>query len=205
MTLTPLHVAFVWIFKLRWGRLSFAALTIGSYIADVEPLISWLSGWSVFCGFDFPCTIRPDRLVMHSILGAFTVNVAVTMVSVRIVDRFFKLNRVGIRGFSDVNIWSGSFYVSAAIGSLSHVLVDWLHHPANPVLWPLSTGGSYYVGGLLLPFMSALEASVIVGLVAAATVVAAVAKALHESGHNFSLVFSNPIRALALITQYLNK
>ncbi len=53
MTLTPLHVAFVWVLKPRFRKLHFAALTVGAVIPDVEPLIAWMFGWSVFCGWDF--------------------------------------------------------------------------------------------------------------------------------------------------------
>jgi hypothetical protein len=78
MTLTPLHVAFVWVLKPRFRKLHFVALTIGAIIPDVEPLIVWMLGWSVFCGWYFPCSLAPDRpvlpaaIIVASIAGAIT-------------------------------------------------------------------------------------------------------------------------------------
>jgi hypothetical protein len=204
VTLTLLHVAFVWMLRPGLGRLSFAAMTVGAMVPDIEPLISWIFGWSVFCGWDFPCSLAPDRLVLHSIVGALTVDVALTVLFVKIIDRLLRLGGIDIRGFAGVRIgvW---FYMSAAIGAVSHVLVDWLHHPANPVFWPFSVGGSYYVDGLLLQFMGVLPASVLVGAAASTILVVTISKALSKSGHGFFLVFSNPPKALALITENLSK
>jgi len=56
MTLTSLHVAFVWVLKLNFIKLHFAALTVGAVIPDIEPRIAWIFGWSVFCGLNFPCS-----------------------------------------------------------------------------------------------------------------------------------------------------
>jgi predicted N-acetyltransferase YhbS len=95
--------------------------------------------------------------------------------------------------------------VSAAIGSLSHVFVDWLHHPVNPIFWPFLIDGSYYVDGLLLSRLAVLPASIIVATIAGAIMTAVIARALHKSGYNFSLVLSNPTKALSLITESLVK
>ncbi|AFU60161.1 hypothetical protein Ngar_c32450 [Candidatus Nitrososphaera gargensis Ga9.2] len=187
------------------GRLSFAAMTVGAMIPDIEPLVAWIFGWSVFCGWDFPCSPAPDRLVLHSIVGALTVDVALTILFVKILGRLLKVGRLGIRGFDRVKIMDVSLYVSAAIGALSHVLVDWLHHPANPIFWPFLVNGSYYVGGLLLQFMGVLPASALVAAVSSAIMVATVNRALNKSGHNFWLVLSNPPKALMLITENLSK
>lgn len=203
MTLTPLHVAFAWVLKPRFRWLCFAAITVGAVIPDIEPLVVWMFGWSVFCGWDFPCSLAPDRLVLHSIVGALTIDVALTILFVKAIS-LLRVEKFGLNGFSGIRIGSG-FYVSAAIGSLSHVFVDWLHHPANPVFWPFLISGSYYIDGLLLPFISVLHASVIVGIISTATLVAIVSKVLNESGHNFWLIFSNPPKALALITENLSR
>lgn len=190
--------------KPRFGRLNFAGMTIGAMIPDIEPLIAWIFGWSVFCGWDFPCSLAPDRLVLHSIVGALTVDVALTILSVKLLGSVLKVDRLGIRGFTSVRIDAG-FYASAAIGALSHVLVDWLHHPANPVFWPFLIDGSYYVDGLLPQFMGVLPASVLVGIVASVILVATVNKVLKESGNSFWIIFSSPSKALTLITENLSK
>jgi hypothetical protein len=203
MTLTPLHVAFVWVLKSRFRKLHFAALTVGAVIPDVEPLIAWIFGWSVFCGLDFPCSLAPDRLVLHSIMGAITIDIALTIIFVKMIGKL-GLQRIGICGFTNVKT-NAAFLVSAAIGSLSHVFVDWLHHPANPIFWPFLVDGSYYVDGLLLSRMAVLPASIIVATIAGAIMTAVMARALYKSGYSFSLVLSNPTKALSLITESLGK
>lgn len=205
MTLTPLHAAFVWLLKPYFRWLSFAALTIGSLVPDLEPLAAFVFGWSVFCGWDFPCSLAPDRLILHSLAGALTIDVVLTMAIVRALDRSSVLQRFGIQGFSKVKLVNLPFYSSAAIGSVSHVLIDWFHHPANPVFWPLTIDGSYYVGGLLLPFFSVLHASVIMGIIAGALMAATITHALHNGGRNLLFLFTNPIAAAAIITQYLSR
>ena len=203
MTLTPLHVAFVWVLKRRFRKLHFAALTVGAVIPDVEPLMAWIFGWSMFCGWDFPCSHAPDRLVLHSIVGAITIDVVLTIIFVKIIGKL-GIERLGIFGFSNVKT-NTAFFVSAAIGCLSHVFVDWLHHPANPVFWPFLIDGSYYIDGLLLSFMAVLPASIIVATIAAAITVAVIARTLYKSGYSFWLVLSNPTKALSLITESLGK
>jgi hypothetical protein len=203
MTLTPLHVAFVWVLKPRFRRLHFAALTVGAVIPDVEPLVAWVFGWSVFCGWDFPCSLAPDRLVLHSIVGAITIDVVLTIIFVKIIGKL-GIERLGIYGFSNVKT-NAAFLASAAIGSLSHVFVDWLHHPANPIFWPFLVDGSYYVNGLLLSFMAVLPASMIVTTISGAIMAAVIARALDKSGYSFWLVFSNPAKALSFITESLCK
>lgn len=203
MTLTPLHVAFVWMLKPRFRKLHFAALTVGAVIPDVEPLIAWMFGWSVFCGWDFPCSLAPDRLVLHSIVGAITIDVALTIIFVKMIGKL-DVERLGVCGFTNVKT-NAAFFASAAIGSLSHIFVDWLHHPANPIFWPILVDGSYYVDGLLLSFMPVLPASIIVATIAGAITAAIIARALNKSGYNYWLVFSNPAKALSLITESLGK
>ena len=203
MTLTPFHVAFVWILKPWAGKLHFAALTVGAVVPDLEPLIAWMFGWSVFCGLDFPCTSALDRLVLHSITGALTASVALTVIFVKIIQHF-KPETAGIHGFAGVKV-NGYFLMSAAIGSLSHVFVDWLHHPANPIFWPFLIDGSYYVDGLLLSFLDVFSASLIVAAISGAIMMYVIRKALGEGGENFTLIFSNPAKALSLITGSLSK
>jgi hypothetical protein len=97
------------------------------------------------------------------------------------------------------------FLASAAIGSLSRVFVDWLHYPANPIIWPFLVDGSYYVDGLLLSFMAVLPAFLIVATIAGANTAAIVARALNKSGYSFWLVFSNPAKVLSLIMESRGK
>jgi hypothetical protein len=205
MTLLPLHVAFVWILNVnpRILRLGFAAMTIGALVPDIEPVIAYTLGASVFCGWNFPCTEAPDRLVLHSLLGAVTVDVALTFFFVKLIG-LLRPERFGVHGFSGVKM-SGTFYASAAIGSVSHVLIDWLHHVANPVFWPLMVGNppSYYVEGLLTPFMSVLAASFLIAVVAAAILIFIAIRAFGKTTYTFSQLIFNPALAASVITESL--
>jgi hypothetical protein len=96
MALTPLHVAFVWVLKPRFRKLHFVALTLGAIIPDVEPLIVWILGWSVFCGWYFPCSLAPDRLVLHSIVGAITIDIVLTVIFVKMICKL-GVERLAIR------------------------------------------------------------------------------------------------------------
>ena len=205
MTLTPLHVAFVWILNAnpRILRLGFAAMTIGSIVPDIEPVITYTLGLSVFCGWDFPCTVAPDRLVLHSILGAVTIDVALTFLVVKLLG-LLRLERFGIRGFSGVKM-DKAFYASAAIGSVSHILIDWLHHTANPIFWPLMVGDppSYYVEGLLTQFMSVFAASFLIAVIASAILIFIAIRAFGRTTYTFSQLMFNPILAASVITESL--
>jgi hypothetical protein len=207
MTLLPLHVAFVWILKMhpRLQGLSFAALTIGALVPDIEVVFSYLFGLSVFCGWDFPCTLAPDRLVLHSIVGALTFDVFLTFIFVKVIG-LMKPERFGIFGFSNV-AFSWQFYSSAAIGSMSHVIIDWMHHTANPIFWPFMVGqpASYYVDGLLMPFMSVFAASFMVAIIASAIMIFLVIRSLAQSNYSFSELMFNPKVVLSLISQSLSK
>jgi membrane-bound metal-dependent hydrolase YbcI (DUF457 family) len=136
-------------------------------------------------------------------MGAITIDVILTIILVKMIEKL-GVERAGIYGFTNVKI-NVAFLASAAIGSLSHVFVDWLHHPANPIFWPFMVGGSYYVDGLLLSFMAVLPASIMVATVAGAITAAVIAGALYKNGYSFWLVLSNPTKALSLITESLGK
>jgi hypothetical protein len=81
-----------------------------------------------------------NRLVLHSLLGALTGG---TLLSVLLVVfaapplllRLWPSERVRIR-----RVCRASWRVVAAcgVGTLSHVLLDVVTHPLNPVWWPLS-------------------------------------------------------------------
>jgi hypothetical protein len=89
------------VLKLNFIKLHFAALTVGAVIPDIEPLIAWIFGWSVFCGLNFPCSRSPDRWVLHYIVGAKTIDVVLTMILVKRIGKL-GLERWGICGFTNV-------------------------------------------------------------------------------------------------------
>ena len=149
--------------------------------------------------------MAPDRLVLHSLAGALTFDVILTFLFVRVIG-LMKPQRLGIFGYSNVK-FNWQFYLSAALGSLSHVLVDWLHHAANPIFWPLTLGQppSYYVDGVLLPFMGAFAASFIVAILGSAIMILLGVRACAQSKYSFSELMFNPRAILSLITQSLTK
>jgi len=144
-----LHWPTVWpFFKWRPAAFNFFALSIGAIIPDLE------------CPFLFPFVVDRwhARLVMHSLLGAFTVDfllsVALTLWLVPPVlkwldgrtakKRYFTFAGVDLRQHRTSTAVVAS---SALLGSVSHVLVDVLHHPYNPLTFPFS---QYYGFNLVL-------------------------------------------------------
>jgi uncharacterized protein DUF4184 len=186
MPVTPLHVAFAWPFKMKFKALNFAALTMGAMVPDLEALVYQLLG------------LYPDRLVLHSLVGALSVDIVLTVVLVKLLAHA-KLEKIGISGFASAKL-DKYFIISAAIGSLSHVLVDSLHHEDNPLLWLI--GPTYFTGPLVVAFGAPLAHSII-----AAAAIAIIAfmfkKLLNDSGYGFLLVFRNPIKAMSVVTSVL--
>jgi hypothetical protein len=205
MTLLPLHPAFVWLLRLNPSLpFSFAALTVGSLVPDLELVIAYVAGASVFCGVNFPCEAEPDRLVLHSLLGAVTIDVVLTIIFVKLIG-LLRPERLGINGFRNVRI-NAWFCVSAAVGSISHILVDWFHHQANPIFWPIMTGDppSFYVDGLLMPYMSISAATFLMAIIGSAIVIFLAARAVILSKYSLAQLAFDPKLTLSLLTESLN-
>jgi membrane-bound metal-dependent hydrolase YbcI (DUF457 family) len=139
----------VWPFFKRWpASFNVIALSIGAIIPDLE------------CPFLFPFVEDRwhARLVMHSLLGAFTVDLILTValtlwfvppflgwLEPRIENkRLFTFARVDLRTH---RTGMAALAGSALLGSVSHVLVDVVHHPFNPLTFPFSR---YYDFNLVL-------------------------------------------------------
>jgi hypothetical protein len=152
---------------------------------------------------NFPCTEAPDRLVLHSLFGAVTIDVGLAFLFVKLIG-LLRPERFGVHGFFGVKM-DKTFYASAAVGSISHVLIDWLHHVANPVFWPLMVGNppSYYVEGLLTPFMSVLAASFLIAVIASAILIFIAIRAFGRTTYTFSQLMFNPALAVSIITESL--
>jgi hypothetical protein len=104
--------------------------------------------------------LYPDRLVLHSLIGALSVDIILTVVLVKLLAHA-KLEKIGISGFASAKL-DKYFIISAAIGSLSHVLVDSLHHEDNPLLWLI--GPTYFTGPLVVAFGAPLAHRIILPL-----------------------------------------
>ncbi|WP_455391928.1 DUF4184 family protein [[Eubacterium] cellulosolvens] len=144
-----LHWPTVWpLFVLKPKRFNFFALSLGSIIPDLEiPFLFLLTGdtWSA-------------RGFMHSILGALTLDLLiVVLATVFIVPRVlnymarrmknektFIFSKVDLRDHktnTTIVVYSG------LIGTLSHVLIDVINHPYNPLTYPFA---EYYSFNLIL-------------------------------------------------------
>lgn len=187
MPITPLHLAYAWPIKMRYRSLNFGALTIGSMIPDVEVVLFFLFG------------IHPNRLVTHSLLGAFTVDPVLTIIACYILHRL-RVNRIGIAGFEVFRV-DGKFVFSAIAGVLTHVLVDYTHHEFNPVLWPF---GPTYIVGPLVEVVGVLGAHAIAHAASLLILLYLVKILLKRKGKGLGILLSNPRLALELVTGMLS-
>ena len=138
MPFTAFHVAPVWPLYVKWPRRwDILALSFGAVMPDLETVTI------------YPLTqdVSFARGLMHSVLGVLTVNLLLTVVAARILapwiaaslDRRFPGK--GWRLFarhdvvSDHKAWPVTI-TSAAIGGLTHLGIDLLHHLDTPLLWP---------------------------------------------------------------------
>lgn len=127
MVLTPLHYVLAYLaWKASRGRFYLPALALSSFIPDLEiPVL-------VALGFKYPY----NRLVMHSILGAFTLDVALTLLMLPLyLSAAGLLLKVKPPGTSSL----ATVCFSALIGSTSHVLLDAMHHRYNPLFYPFTS------------------------------------------------------------------
>lgn len=145
-----LHWPTVWpLFKWRPASFNVIALSIGAIIPDLE------------CPFLFPFVEDRwhARLMMHSLLGAFTVDLLLTVaLTIWLVPPVLKWFEPRIRNkrlftFAGVDLRThrtgmAALAGSALLGSVTHVLFDVLHHPYNPLTFPFSQ----YYNFNLVPF-----------------------------------------------------
>lgn len=130
MPLTPLHypVAFV-LYKLN-KKLSLPGLAVGSMFPDLEiPAIILLFGTQI-----------PDRVVLHSLLGAATVGTTFSLtftvlIYPRLISHLFKIDKEKVK--SKCKLSCGLIF-SCLLGNISHVVLDLVNHPYNPIFWPFS-------------------------------------------------------------------
>lgn len=147
-----------WLAYARWpASFSFWALTVGALVPDLEVLPLLLV-----------TDVHHGRALMHSVPGVLTVNAIVSVLAVRIViprlmrwyDRKWPDHPEGLR-FAGRDLRNdptdlGTLYASAALGGITHVLVDIPTHSYNPLWWP------WQVGPLnVVPFSDALWYDVI--------------------------------------------
>jgi len=169
MPLTPFHLGFAWpAWFLNRKKLHFMSLSFGAMVPDLEvlPLMA-LNG-----------TGERARGIMHSILGALTIDILVVMLIV-----FFIVPPIGrwIKRHSKENwhIFAGVDVTrppknlmwalfSALIGTLSHIFIDLFTHPYNPIFWPYFQNRDINWMPFPDPFISSLVFMVPMGIIATA-------------------------------------
>jgi len=125
---TPFHYPVAYILYRLYKRLSLPGLIVGSVFPDLEiPAIIVLFG-----------TRGSDRLVLHSLLGAATVGAVLSVMFTvlmyqPLVSYFFKIDGEKVRRKCKLSL---GLAFSCFLGNLSHVLLDIMNHPYNPVFWP---------------------------------------------------------------------
>ena len=130
MPLTPFHYVLAYAIRKagrRLGRdIDMAGLAMGSFAPDLECL--------VFIILDrLGVLYMPyHRLVLHSILGCLTLGSLAAILMALAAYRLFApegLERPGLR----------RLYTASALGNLSHVLIDAVHHYYNPLFFPFTS------------------------------------------------------------------
>lgn len=134
MPWTPLHYPAAYLMRKAGKKLDvdldMAALAMGSFMPDLECPFFIAADWLGLLPPDAPYA-QCHRLVLHSILGSLTLGCLLTIVSVLVLYRLFAPEGMRPPGLANL-------YAAAALGNLSHLLLDWLNHPYNPLLFPFT-------------------------------------------------------------------
>lgn len=131
MPITFLHHPVAYFIYLFNKRLNLPGLIVGCMLPDLEIPFIFL-----FLGSDVP-----NRMILHSLLGSVIVG---TFIGVIITNRIYPIVLTKLFNIDKNQIQikcklSLILVFSVAIGALSHVLLDVLNHPYNPVFWPFQS------------------------------------------------------------------
>jgi hypothetical protein len=144
-----LHWPSVWpLVVAKPNRFNFFALSLGSIMPDLEvPILFLITGdkWHA-------------RSIMHSLLGAVTIDLLIVVLATIFIVPWFlnyldgKLQNKKIFLFSSFDLRehktsTGVIIYSGLIGTVSHVCLDTIHHTYNPLLFPFE---EYYGFNLIL-------------------------------------------------------
>ncbi len=126
MPFTPLHLGPGLVFK-AIGRRHFSFMVFGGsqVMMDIEPLIGILRGWSVLHGWT------------HTVLGALAIGSLAGLMGRPISERVLRWLDIGHPPFT----WRASF-ISAYVGTFSHVALDAIMHADMDPLRPFVMGNS---------------------------------------------------------------
>jgi membrane-bound metal-dependent hydrolase YbcI (DUF457 family) len=129
MPITPIHWSIAYLAREIRPSLSLPALLVSTVVPDLEiPVIHMVTAGQF------------SRLVLHSFLGAVTLGTLLSVILTvfaypRAISYLFKLDPKIVR---DKCRFSWSLIAVCLLGSLSHVLIDALHHEYNPLLFPFT-------------------------------------------------------------------
>jgi len=136
MPLTPLHLAVGWaVFVSGPRRWSFAGLSAGSIIPDVEVPVLYLSGVDTQTGHG----------VLHSIIGGLTIDVVLAVLAIYLLLPTLAVwweGRFGHRWIHFEGADMGEIdrmpklVYSAMAGVMMHLGIDFLTHTTMPYFWP---------------------------------------------------------------------
>jgi len=135
MPLTPLHYAVAYAMRKAGKKagleLDMPSLAMGSFTPDLETLVLIIIDKLGYLPSNAPYA-QCHRLVLHSIFGSLTVGSLITMLMAMALYRLMAPEGTETPGLKDL-------YVASALGNLSHVLLDAVHHTYNPLLFPFTT------------------------------------------------------------------
>lgn len=128
MPLTPLHYPIAYIVYKVDKRFSLPGLIVGCMFPDLE-----IPFMVLFFGAQ-----GPSHMILHSLLGSATLGTLLAvMFTVRVypylTSRLFNVNKKKVESKCRLSLVT---VISVFVGLVSHVLLDVLNHPYNPVFWP---------------------------------------------------------------------
>jgi len=164
MPLTPLHLAPAWaVFLTSRRKWSFAGLSVGSVIPDVEIPILFATGIDTQTGHG----------VMHSLLGALTIDVLVALFAIYLLYPTLAgwcEGRFGTRWvhFGGVDVGDIDRFhrvvTGVYVGVILHITLDFLTHAQMPYLWPYAGPVTTFSFALDLGWMTLVNSILLVGL-----------------------------------------
>ena len=129
MPYTPIHCSVAYLARRFRPQLGLPALLVSTMVPDLE------------IPFLFAATSgQYSRLVLHSLVGAITLATMLSVILVvfaypHVISYIFKIDYKTVK---DKCGFSWSMVVLCFMGSLSHVLIDALHHEYNPLFFPFT-------------------------------------------------------------------
>lgn len=129
MPYTPIHSSVAYWARQMRPELSLPSLLVSTMAPDLEIPVLYITTFGEY-----------HRLVLHSLLGAMTLGTALSVILsafayAPLVSYLFRINYETVK---DRCRLSWSMVAICFAGSLSHVLIDALHHEYNPLLYPFT-------------------------------------------------------------------